>query len=190
MTLLSQSLSEFELHARAIWACRSRALGPRAGGVCGAAPGRGHAPRLGNLAEALTVPTSDLRLFGKPDPAGRRRLGVALALGTSVDEARARARSVIEAIRPRPKLAVETAVPCVPGTLGASVDAVSGVAGRGPLPESSATYRLCACAARAVRPTTAGAAGTLTARGQRPLKPPDRLHFSHLARAREPRSAP
>ena len=59
----------------------------------------GTAPRLGNLAEALTVPSSDPRLFGKPDLAGRRRLGVALALGTSVDEARAWARSVIEAIQ-------------------------------------------------------------------------------------------
>ena len=62
--------------------------------------GEGMAPRLGNLAEALAVPTSDLRLFGKPDLAGRRRLGVALALGASVDEARARARSVIAAIQP------------------------------------------------------------------------------------------
>ena len=100
VTLLSQSLSEFELHARAILGLPIPGLESRGPAACGAAPGReGTAPRLGNLAEALTVPTSDLRLFGKPDLAGRRRLGVALALGTSVDEARARARSVIEAIQ-------------------------------------------------------------------------------------------
>ena len=79
------------------------------------------------------------------------------------------------------------AVPCAPGALGASVEAVSGERLRGPLPESSATHRFCAPAQRgAVRPTTtAGAAGTLTRSGASgPLKPLDRLHFSHLARAR------
>ncbi len=101
VTLLSQSLSEFELHARAILGLPIPGLesrGPAASAVL-LLEGEGTAPRLGNLAEALTVPTSDLRLFGKPDLAGRRRLGVALALGTSVDEARARARSVVEAIQ-------------------------------------------------------------------------------------------
>ncbi|MBL6717558.1 MAG: formate-dependent phosphoribosylglycinamide formyltransferase [Pseudomonadales bacterium] len=102
VTLLSQSLSEFELHARAILGLPIPGLesrGPAASAVL-LLEGEGMAPRLGNLAQALAVPTSDLRLFGKPDLAGRRRLGVALALGAAVDEARARARSVIAAIQP------------------------------------------------------------------------------------------
>ncbi|HET20322.1 MAG TPA: phosphoribosylglycinamide formyltransferase 2, partial [Chromatiales bacterium] len=54
--------------------------------------------RFGNLAEALAEPDTQLRLFGKPELKGSRRLGVALALGEDVDEARAKARGVVEKI--------------------------------------------------------------------------------------------
>lgn len=48
---------------------------------------------------ALAVPTSQLRLFGKPRVDGRRRVGVTLATGADVEEARARARESAQALR-------------------------------------------------------------------------------------------
>jgi phosphoribosylglycinamide formyltransferase 2 len=50
--------------------------------------------------EALRVPSADLRLFGKPESFVRRRMGVALAGGKDVDEARARARLAAGKVRP------------------------------------------------------------------------------------------
>jgi phosphoribosylglycinamide formyltransferase 2 len=50
------------------------------------------------LAEALRVPASDLRLFGKPESFARRRMGVALARGADTDQARQRAAQVAGAI--------------------------------------------------------------------------------------------
>jgi len=55
--------------------------------------------RFGNLGTALAHPDTDLKLFGKPEVHGSRRLGVGLALGASIDEARAKARDVVAAIR-------------------------------------------------------------------------------------------
>ncbi|HVW75126.1 MAG TPA: hypothetical protein VHC39_15925, partial [Rhizomicrobium sp.] len=53
------------------------------------------------VADALAVPGSDLRLFGKPESFVKRRMGVALARGHDIDEARARARQAAAAVRPR-----------------------------------------------------------------------------------------
>jgi len=50
------------------------------------------------VAEALSVPQSDLRLFGKPEAFTRRRMGVALARGADVDEARTRATQAAAAV--------------------------------------------------------------------------------------------
>jgi phosphoribosylglycinamide formyltransferase 2 len=50
--------------------------------------------------EALAVPESDLRLFGKPQAFERRRMGVALATGQDIDEARARAKLAASKVRP------------------------------------------------------------------------------------------
>lgn len=50
--------------------------------------------KFGGLEKALAEPDTDLRLFGKPEVAGRRRLGVGLALGDSIDKAREKARNV------------------------------------------------------------------------------------------------
>ena len=50
--------------------------------------------------EALKVPESDLRLFGKPESFNRRRMGVALANGDNTDEARGRARQAASRVRP------------------------------------------------------------------------------------------
>lgn len=101
VTLASQELSEFALHARAILGLPVPAIrqwSPAASCVL-LVEGRSTAPRFGNLAGALAEPGSQLRLFGKPEVSGRRRMGVALAVGDDVEAARARARAVIEAIR-------------------------------------------------------------------------------------------
>jgi len=50
--------------------------------------------------EALRVPQSDLRLFGKPEAFTRRRMGVALANGATTDEARSRAKLVAAKVKP------------------------------------------------------------------------------------------
>jgi phosphoribosylglycinamide formyltransferase 2 len=52
------------------------------------------------VAEALRIPESDLRLFGKPESFVKRRMGVALANAETVDEARDRAKMVATKVRP------------------------------------------------------------------------------------------
>ena len=101
VTMASQRLSEFELHARAILGLpvdvTLRAPGASAviyGGV------ESTNLRYEGVAEALAVPESDLRLFGKPESFERRRMGVALATGKDVEEARARAQATAKAVRP------------------------------------------------------------------------------------------
>lgn len=89
VTLISQNLSEFELHARAILGLPIpviRQYGPSASAVLLVA-GDSDRMQYGNLAAALAEPDTDLRLFGKPEVRGERRLGVALARADSIDEA-------------------------------------------------------------------------------------------------------
>jgi phosphoribosylglycinamide formyltransferase 2 len=50
--------------------------------------------------EALSVPGSDLRLFGKPESFVKRRMGVALARGADTDEARQRAKAAVSKVKP------------------------------------------------------------------------------------------
>jgi len=100
VTMLSQDLSQFALHARAILGLPIpgiRQLGPAASAVI-LGHGDSEAPIFGNLTEALSTPDTALRLFGKPTVAGERRLGVGLALGATLDEARDKARAVAEAV--------------------------------------------------------------------------------------------
>jgi phosphoribosylglycinamide formyltransferase 2 len=52
------------------------------------------------VAAALAVPNADLRLFGKPESFVKRRMGVALATGETIDEARSRAKQAAAAVRP------------------------------------------------------------------------------------------
>ena len=93
VTLVSQDLSEFALHARAILGLpipSIRSHGPSAS--CAVlAHGRG-VPHFSGVDRALAQPDTMLRLFGKPWVDGHRRVGVTLARGASVDEARAIAR--------------------------------------------------------------------------------------------------
>lgn len=101
VTMISQDLSEFALHARAILGlpiAEIRQLGPSASAVV-LARGRSQQPSFANLDLALARPSTQLRLFGKPGVDGERRMGVALANGQSIDEARRKARAVAAAVR-------------------------------------------------------------------------------------------
>ena len=89
VTMISQDLSEFALHARAILGLPIpviRQLGPAASAVI-LVKGASTTMRYGNLTEALREPDTQLRLFGKPEINGSRRLGVALALAEDVNTA-------------------------------------------------------------------------------------------------------
>jgi phosphoribosylglycinamide formyltransferase 2 len=101
VTLATQRHSEFELHARAILGLpvdvSLRNPGASAviyGGV------EAEGIRFEGVDEALRVPGTDLRLFGKPVSFNRRRMGVALAEGKDVEEARSRAKEAAARVRP------------------------------------------------------------------------------------------
>jgi len=90
VTLVSQDLSEFALHARAILGLPVPAI--RQLGACASAvilpEGQSSNVAYSGLEEALAEPGTQLRLFGKPELAGRRRMGVALAKRDTVEQAR------------------------------------------------------------------------------------------------------
>ena len=101
VTLVSQDLSEFALHVRAVLGLpvpAIRQLGPAASCAL-LVEGDSTAVRFSGLDAALARPDTALRLFGKPAVHGRRRMGVGLARAGSVQEARARAREVVAAVR-------------------------------------------------------------------------------------------
>ena len=97
VTLISQDLSEFALHVRAILGLPVGTItqfGPSASAVV-LRDGHSQNIRYQGVAEALAlVPGAQLRLFGKPEIAGRRRLGVALARGQGCEEAVEKAKAV------------------------------------------------------------------------------------------------
>ena len=98
VTLISQDLSEFALHARAILGLPIpviRQRGPSASCAI-LVDGDSSNVRFENVDRALTEPDTALRLFGKPEVRGHRRMGVSLALGSTIDEARAKARKMTE----------------------------------------------------------------------------------------------
>jgi len=100
VTLVSQDLSEFALHARAILGLPIpviRQLGPSASAVV-LVEGESEQVSFGNLAAAMAEPDTTLRLFGKPEVIGQRRMGVALARDQSIEAARAKALRVATAI--------------------------------------------------------------------------------------------
>ena len=101
VTLVSQVQSEFALHARAILGLpvdtSLRAPGASAviyGGM------EAQAIAFEGVAEALSVPETELRLFGKPESFKKRRMGVAVSRGKDTDEARARAKTAASAVKP------------------------------------------------------------------------------------------
>ncbi|MFT5781668.1 MAG: phosphoribosylglycinamide formyltransferase 2 [Pseudomonas sp.] len=100
VTLISQELSEFALHARAILGLPIpviRQLGASASAVI-LVEGESCQVSFGNLAAALSEPDTGLRLFGKPQVAGQRRMGVALARDESIELARAKAVRAAQAV--------------------------------------------------------------------------------------------
>lgn len=101
VTLVSQDLSEFALHVRAVLGLPVPAieqLGPAASCAI-VVDGESDEVRFGGLDAALAEPGTGLRLFGKPGLSGHRRMGVALAVGGSIEEAREKARRVAAAVR-------------------------------------------------------------------------------------------
>lgn len=93
VTLVSQDLSEFALHARAILDLPVPAIEQRGASASAVVLGDGHSRsmRYSGLERALSQPQTELRLFGKPEIAGERRLGVVLARGMDIDTARRKA---------------------------------------------------------------------------------------------------
>lgn len=100
VTLISQNMSEFELHVRAITGLpigEITLIQPGASAVI-LATGAGDNPRFTGISDALQVPTSKVRLFGKPRAYRNRRMGVALALGDTIEQARERAKASAAAV--------------------------------------------------------------------------------------------
>ena len=90
VTLVSQDLSEFALHARAILDLpipEIQQQGPSASRVI-LVSGDSNQVTFNHLDVALSIPKTQLRLFGKPEVKGTRRMGVALATGASIEEAK------------------------------------------------------------------------------------------------------
>ena len=101
VTLVSQDLSEFALHARAILGLPIPAIrqqGPSASAVI-LPQGSSEAVAYSGLEIALSEPDTQLRLFGKPELNGRRRMGVALAKAPSIAQAREKATKAAAAIK-------------------------------------------------------------------------------------------
>jgi phosphoribosylglycinamide formyltransferase 2 len=101
VTMISQNLSQFELHVRAI-------LGLPVPEILNLAPSASHVilatdsqenVRFEGVSDALNIPTAKLRLFGKPDTRPGRRMGVSLTQGTSTDEARSRAEASAHCVK-------------------------------------------------------------------------------------------
>lgn len=100
VTLISQNLSEFALHARAVMGLpipRIEQLGPSASAAL-LVEGDYVGPVFTDIGAALSRPGTDVRLFGKPAVSGRRRMGVTLARGESIESARATACAARDAI--------------------------------------------------------------------------------------------
>jgi phosphoribosylglycinamide formyltransferase 2 len=100
VTMISQDLSQFALHARAILGLPIPNIvqhGPSASAVI-LVEGESDHVSFGNLNEALVAPDTQLRFFGKPRVKGKRRMGVAIARGNSIDEARTKAKAAAGAV--------------------------------------------------------------------------------------------
>ena len=101
VTMASQVQSEFELHAKAILGLPVN-VALRSPGASAVIYGQLEAKGIAfeGVADALSVPGSDLRLFGKPESFARRRMGVALASADDIDTARQRAVLAASKVQP------------------------------------------------------------------------------------------
>jgi phosphoribosylglycinamide formyltransferase 2 len=103
VTMISQDLSEFALHVRAILGLPIpviRQLGPSASSVI-LVHGNSTNVRYTGLENALKEPDTQLRLFGKPEVTGERRMGVCLARGATLEEARTKANRASSSVKTR-----------------------------------------------------------------------------------------
>ena len=102
VTLCTQHQSEFELHARAILGLpvNTALTSPGASAVIyGGVEAEGVV--FDGVEEALRVPNTDIRLFGKPESFVKRRMGVALAFDADIEVARANAKLAASKVKPR-----------------------------------------------------------------------------------------
>lgn len=101
VTLISQDLSEFALHARAILGLpipAIRQFGPAASAVI-LGDGKSSNISFENVADALKEADTQIRLFGKPEINGSRRLGVAVTRGKTLEEAKSKAMRAASAVK-------------------------------------------------------------------------------------------
>ena len=101
VTLISQDLSEFALHARAILGLPIPNIhfhGPSASAVV-LVNGESRQVAFSNFQQALSRPNTSIKLFGKPEVSGRRRMGVGLARAETLDEAKTLAIEVARSIK-------------------------------------------------------------------------------------------
>ena len=98
--MISQDLSQFALHVRAVLGLPIPNIAFHGPSASRAIVVKGDSSRLvfGNTDEALAQPDTQIRLFGKPEVHGHRRMGVLLARGGTVDEARAKTKKALEAL--------------------------------------------------------------------------------------------
>jgi phosphoribosylglycinamide formyltransferase 2 len=100
VTMISQDLSEFALHVRAILGLPIPNIVQHAPAASSVIMVKGHSAQVSfsGLELALAEPDTQLRLFGKPEVQGERRMGVCLARGASVEEAREKANKASQSI--------------------------------------------------------------------------------------------
>ncbi len=101
VTMISQDISQFALHARAILGLpipNIQQNGPSASSVI-LVEGDSESVSYSHLDKALSEPNTQLRLFGKPEVHGKRRMGVALARDESIDDARSKACRASAAVK-------------------------------------------------------------------------------------------
>ena len=100
VTMISQDLSQFALHARAVLGLPVPNItfhGPSASRAV-VVEGDSNQLQFGNLENVLSLPDTQMRFFGKPEVHGHRRMAVLLARGASLEEARAKTGAAYEAL--------------------------------------------------------------------------------------------
>lgn len=100
VTMISQNLSQFALHVRAFLGLPIPTIEQMGASASAVILPTGHSHVIGyeNVVEALSAPDTDIRIFGKPEIAGTRRMGVALAKGADEQEARDKAKSAADKV--------------------------------------------------------------------------------------------
>ena len=100
-TMITQEMSEFEIHLRAILGLpiSTKMIVPAGASYCFHSKTNSVAPKYENIEKALSIPNTKVRIFGKPTTRPKRRMGVALAYADTVEEAREKAKKVAKSIK-------------------------------------------------------------------------------------------